>query len=163
MPRCCLKACESGFETWTLNANCDLDSVSFPNSSAKLPEALPLLHYVLILACSASWRRWHQSEPTSHQHSLASSGLRGALSLLPHSGTEQQPLAPSFSPQYHEKHDTKAQESSGCRSVPAGDPLTLICSCVIVIFSRDCTQSSPMLDVQFDWLIHSRFFPCWKK
>ena len=38
---------------WTLNANCDLDSVSFPNSSAKLPESLPFTAYVLILACSA--------------------------------------------------------------------------------------------------------------
>ena len=156
---------------WTLNANCDLDSVSFPNSSAKLPEPLPFTVYVLILVCSV-WRRWHLSEPTSISSAFPCLlWPQRALSLLPSLRVEQQPRLPlpvlgttrsMTSPGYHEEHDQPWEGLRLWAPVPAGDPhldLFLWHYCQSGTVLRSLVMFGP---IQFDWLIHS-FFPCWKK
>lgn len=117
---------------WTLNANCDLDSVSFPNSSAKLPESLPFTAYVLILACSA-WRRWHQSEPTSISSAFPCLlWPQRALSLLPSLRVEQQPWLP-LPVLGTTRSMTSPGKGSGCGLQSLLETLTLICSCGVIV------------------------------
>lgn len=92
-----------------------------------------LLHYVLILACSA-WRRWHQSEPTSTSAFPCLLWPQRALSLLPSLRVEQQPWLP-LPVLGTTRSMTSPWKGSGCGLQSLLETLTLICSCG-VIFSR---------------------------
>lgn len=116
---------------WTLDVDYDLDLVSFPNSSAKLPEPLPLTAYLLILACSA-WRRWHQSEPISISSAFPCLPLpQRALSLLPSLRVEQQPWLP-LAVLGTMRSMTSPWKGSGCGLQSLLGTLTLICSCGVI-------------------------------